>query len=43
MNRTTLYGSIYNAAICCKLYVSIRGHNKQPHMSPVQNEGEIWN
>ena len=39
---TILNGSFYNAAICCKQYISIRGHNKQPHKWPVQNEGEIW-
>ena len=26
--------SFYNAAICCKQYISIRGHNKQPRKWP---------
>ena len=38
----TLYGSFYKAANCCKLYISIRGHNKQPHKWPAKKEGEIW-
>ena len=42
MNGTTLHGSFYNVAICCKWYIFIRRHNKQPYKLPDQNEGEIW-
>ena len=41
---TKSFGSFNNTAICCKLYISIKGamHNKHPRKWPVQNKGEIW-